>query len=134
MPRTRILFSTALIFGIALTARALDDKVPDIHDIMTDVNGKKGLVAQVKSSAKQGNWDEAKEKAKKLKELGEAIGKNKPPKGDEESWKKLTKKYAEETAAIAAAAEKQDALDVDKAAATFANQKNCATCHNAHRP
>jgi len=63
-------------------------------------------------------WDDADAK-KKLQEAYEAMGKNKPPKGDEKEWKA-----------------KADALvkalkDDDKEG--FKKAVNCGACHGAHK-
>src|SRR5207253_2447885 len=75
-----------------------DEKVPTISEIMT--KGHKGTdayIAKIRAEAKAEKWDDAKEHAKTLAFFGENLGKNKPPKGDDKSWKTLTEKYAETT-------------------------------------
>jgi hypothetical protein len=56
----------------------------------------------------------------------EDLGKNKPPKGDEEAWKKRTTALL--SAAKDLAAKKDGAMDAYKAAV------NCMTCHETFRP
>ena len=54
-----------------------------------------------------------------------------PPKGDKDSWQKLTRAYADNTKALAAAA-----AGMDKDAAKAASEKigkSCDACHMAHR-
>jgi cytochrome c556 len=63
--------------------------------------------------------------------LGAALGKNPCPKGDKESWAKLTKKFADVTKEISDAVGKKDADAVGKAAGAFG--KNCKECHDAHK-
>jgi hypothetical protein len=58
--------------------------------------------------------------------LYEDLGKNKPPKGDEEAWKK-------KTAALLAAA-KDLAAKKDGGADAFKKAVNCMACHTDHRP
>jgi hypothetical protein len=65
------------------------------------------------------------EEKKKLVEQFEALAANKPPKGDEDSWK-------EKTAALLAAA-KECAEGKDGAGAALAKAMNCAMCHSAHK-
>jgi hypothetical protein len=70
--------------------------------------------------------DGSKEDAEKLVKLYEALEENKPPKGDEESWKKQTK------AMIDAA---EDAVKGEKGAGdALKKAANCAECHKAHKP
>jgi hypothetical protein len=61
------------------------------------------------------------EEKKLLVEYYEALAANKPPKGDEASWK-------EKTAALLAAAKAAAAGNVDALKAV-----NCAECHKAHK-
>jgi hypothetical protein len=91
--------------------------------------GGKSLISKVKTSVKGGKWDDAKTAADALKVFGEALGKNKPEKGDADSWKKLTDKYKASTAAVAAGAEKMDA----KAVTSALGKINCKECHDAHK-
>lgn len=114
-------------YGAAASA---DDKVPTIKEIM--VKGHKGTdayIAKIKADAKDGKWDEAKDYAKTLVVFGEALGKNKPPKGDDASWEKLSKKYSESTKAVLKAVEEKDAAATNKALGTI----NCGECHKAHK-
>lgn len=109
---------------------AAEDKVPTVSEIMKVGHaGGKSLIAKIKGSVKGGKWDDAKAPADALKVFGEALGKNKPGKGDEASWKKLADKYKESTAAVAAGVEKKDA----KAVAAALGKINCAECHKAHK-
>lgn len=59
------------------------------------------------------------EERKELVALFEALAKNEPPKGDEESWKKKTK-------ALVDAAKANDGDALKKAA-------DCAACHKEHK-
>ena len=65
------------------------------------------------------------EEKKKLVALFEDLHKNKPPKGDEESWNKFTTALVD--AAKAAAEGKEGSGDALKTAA------NCMGCHSAHK-
>jgi cytochrome c556 len=124
-----------LVVAFSFNATAADekkkDKVTDVSTIMKKVNGKKGLTAKVSDAAKGGMWEDAQKAGKELKEMSAALGKNDPHKGDKASWEKLTKKYAEDGAAISEAADKKDADAVAKAAKTFGGA--CKTCHDAHK-
>src|SRR5580704_17239384 len=99
---------------------------------MTKVNkGTDGYIPKIKTAAQDGKWDDAKEYAKTLTLLGENLGKNKPPKGDAESWEKLTKKYADNTKAVSKGVEDKDAKAVNKALGDITG--SCMECHKAHR-
>lgn len=67
-----------------------------------------------------------KEEKKKLLDGYEAMTKDKPPKGDEASWKKLTE-------TLLKAAKDLDA-GKDGAADAFAKAVKCGACHTPHKP
>lgn len=131
----RRVVAAAAVGGLALAlsaaGTAADSKSPDVETIMKKVAGKKGLCAACATAGKAANWEDAQKSAKELKELGAALGKNPCPKGDGESWKTLTKKYAEQTTAISTAAEKKDAAALSTAVGAFT--KSCKTCHDSHK-
>jgi hypothetical protein len=107
-----------------------DEKVPTISEIM--IKGHKGAdshIGKIRSAAKGAKWDDAKEYAKTLAFFGEHLGKNKPPKGDEKSWKTLTEKYAVATKSVVEAVDKKDAKAVNAALGKI----NCGECHKAHK-
>lgn len=131
-------FRVAMVVALAAFAltvsvgglTAAEDKVPDVSTIMKkSFGGKTSLKSQIGSSLKGENWDDVKKLAAEFKEHGDALGKNKPNKGDADSWKKLTKKFADNTAALAEAADKKDAKAVTAALGKF----NCKECHDAHK-
>jgi len=120
-----------LAYNGTLTAKDdKEDKVPTIKEIMT--KGHKGTdayMAKIKGDAKDGKWDDAKELAKTLAFFGENLGKNKPPKGEADSWEKLSKKYADTTKSVVKAVDDKDAKAVNKALGEI----NCKECHTAHK-
>ena len=70
--------------------------------------------------------------AKELAKLAAALGKNPPPKGEKDSWEKLTKEYATNAAALEKAVAAKDqtaAMNVIKKMGGDA----CNNCHTAHR-
>jgi hypothetical protein len=81
---------------------------------------KDGLLKKV--AAGKGTKDDAKE----LLALYEALGKNKPPKGDAADWKTKTKTLIEAA---------QEVVDEKPgAAAKLEKAANCGECHKAHKP
>src|SRR4029453_13487925 len=89
--------SVILAFGGVAPADE-KDKLPEIAEIMKKGHAKTdGDIAKIKGAAKEGQGDDAKKYAKDLALLGDALGKNKPPKGEADSWEKLTKQYADTT-------------------------------------
>ena len=123
-------FAIAVSFGAVFAA---DKDVPSIHDIMEDGHsGKKSLFKKIETAVGTEKWADAAAPSAKLKAFGVALGKNKPEKGSETSWKALAAKYAKNTAAIAVAVEKKDKTAAD--AAIGAMKKSCKECHDAHQP
>jgi cytochrome c556 len=119
----------AFAAAVSLTAIAADEKVPATKEIMS--KGMKGALPKIAGAAKSEKLDSVAAEIKTLKAYGEALGKNKPNKGDEASWKKLTDAFKASTAAVAAAAEKKDAKAAAEAAGAI--QKSCGGCHGAHK-
>lgn len=125
--------AVVLFFMGTLSVAGWDDKVPDIHDIMSKSNKRNGLKDQVVNEARKPNpnWATVQTKAKELAELSESLPKNSPPRGSEESWKKLAKEYVEAVKEMREAADKKD-----KAKVLAANTKltqGCKTCHDLHQ-
>lgn len=107
-----------LVFGVALTLHAADAKFT-IKDVMKKAMGKGKLCEKL-----AGGTATKEEKADAI-ELFTEMGKNKPPKGDEASWKAKTDALL--TAAKAAAAGEAGADAKLKKAA------DCGACHSAHK-
>src|SRR5687767_5372496 len=93
--------------------------------------GTDSFLAKLEGEVKDAKWEDATTHAKALNLFGEALGKNKPPKGEEKSWKELTGKYAESTKSILTAVEKKEAKDAT--AGLKAIRGMCMGCHKAHR-
>jgi cytochrome c556 len=114
-------------------ASSADDKLPDIGEIMKKGHAKSdGYLAKIRGEAKDGKWEDATKDAKSLVILGDALGKNKPPKGDAKSWETLTKKYSENTMAVSKGVEAKDVKAVNTALGAIG--VSCKECHSAHKP
>jgi cytochrome c556 len=125
---------TALCAISAPPVPAQGDKPSEVKEIMVKVNKTgTGLYSVVVQELRQDdtNWDEVKKDAKEIARLGAMLGKLDPPKGEKDSWQKLTKAYAENTKALDTAAAKMD-KDATKAAAAKLGE-SCDTCHKSHR-
>jgi cytochrome c556 len=120
----------AALTVFALSGRA-EEKKATVKEVMKKLPGKEGIVPKAATLGKEEKWDDAAKLAKDIKEYGEALGKNKPKKGDAESWEKLTKKYAETTAAISTAIDKKDSKALADSAKTFGGM--CKSCHDSHK-
>ena len=103
----------------------------ETSDIMKKLNNKtKGAIAKTTAAVKDGKWDDAAKLSETLKH-GEDLVKNKPNKGDNDSWEKLAKAYGENTKAIVGAIEKKDKDAFEKAAKAVGG--SCKKCHDAHK-
>ena len=122
MMRKVVVFSmAAVVLAGAFAASNADDKDKPKHSIK-DVMKKalKGPLAKKVADGKA-----SADEKKQLHEMFVSMSKQKPKKGDADSWKKLT------TALVKAA---KDALDgKDGAGAALNKAKNCKACHSKHK-
>jgi cytochrome c556 len=84
------------------------------------------------AQAKKGNWESIQKQTEEWMSVAKTLGSQKPPKGDERSWKELTDKYAATVKSIDDAADKKDAAAVTKGLAAIGAM--CQGCHGKHRP
>jgi cytochrome c556 len=123
---------------LALPAAGQGDKVPEIKEIMKKLNSPTGIYSGLGKELKADDtdWGEVKAGAKTIARLAALVGKNDPPKGEKDSWTKLTKEYADNAKAFQQAAAKEDKKAALAAYEKIAGTKgaNCTACHNAHRP
>jgi hypothetical protein len=130
-------FTALAAFGVLVfvaSAVGADDKTPPIKEIMTKAHkGGDSLLATVGKDLKADtpDWAEVGKLSKQLVELGTALGKNKPPKGDQASWDKLTKDYLDTATTLETAAEKKEKKDAAAAQSKLAG--SCMACHKAHK-
>jgi hypothetical protein len=119
----------ALLAGVALA----QEKVPAIKEIMARLNKPGGLYPTISKELKADDpdWGEVQQQAKTFVMMAAALGKNGPPKGEPESWAKLTQEYADNARALEAAAAKKDRPAADAARARLGGDA-CKTCHKAH--
>jgi cytochrome c556 len=123
-----------VISAFAITAanvNATEDKAWDIETVMKKLMNKKGAIEKSKAAVKEGKWEDAAKLAKDIKKGGEDLGKNAVPKGEKESWEKLTKSFAENTKAMSDAVEKKDKEAFEKAAKAVGG--SCKSCHDSHK-
>jgi hypothetical protein len=114
------------LIGVSVAEEKKEDKKPlEIKAIMKKAHtpAAKGEDPLCKKFA-TGKTSEA--ETKDILSMYEDLAKAKPPKGDEDSWKKKT------TALLTAA--KDVAAKKDGAADDFKKALNCMACHEAHRP
>lgn len=102
-----------------------EKKPMSIEDVMKKgFKGGKSLYRKIISKKKE----PTKEEKEKFLAMMKDLAKNKPPKGDEKSWKKFTTALVEPTEKIV------KGEDVEKAMAALKKAAKCGDCHKAHRP
>src|SRR5438067_185117 len=106
---SRLVGMAALLAAVVgLSARAQDgDKPPSIKAIMTKAHkGGDSILAKVRIELKteDTDWAEVQKMSKELVDLGTALGKNTPPRGEKESWQRLTGLYRTNATALNSAA------------------------------
>lgn len=126
---------TLLAVLALVTGPAVAQKEPSIKEIMTKAHkGGNSIIASVGKELRgdEPDWADIQSQSKELVKLGTSLGKNEPPRGDRQSWDKLTKDYLKNAKALNAAAQNKD-----KAAAMAAHRRlgeSCKNCHKAHKP
>lgn len=105
-----------------------------IEEIMEKGFKKGGLRHQISTEVdkEKPNWPDVEKKAGELKKLCDALCKEKPPRGEASSWKKLTEDLAKNTKSLGDAAGRKDQANA-KAFMTKINN-SCKECHNRHQP
>lgn len=133
MSTTAAVFAGLAILGLASAASGTADET-SIKDVMKKLNGKganeSGKLKKALGAAKT-DWDAVQSSTKLFEELGSALPKNDPPKGDKENWKKVAEAYASQCKALNEAAEKKDLAGTKAAFGKL--QMSCMGCHQAHR-
>jgi hypothetical protein len=112
-----------LVLGLAwvsLSSGADDDKPIPIKEVMKKAHGGKPKLCEKVATGKA-----SKEEKEQLLDLYTALSKNKPPKGEADSWKEKTGALV--SAAKACVAGDEDGPDKLKKAV------NCKACHEAHK-
>jgi hypothetical protein len=105
-----------------------------IKDIMTKLNkGPQSLTPLIGAALKAESpaWETVQGQTQEVVRLATAVGQNDPPKGDKDSWQKMTAAYVESATALDKAAQAKD-----RDAAVAAHDKlsrSCMGCHREHR-
>jgi cytochrome c556 len=118
-----------LLAGLAVAAE------PTVKEIMTKAHKEgSGLLADVGKALREDepDWDDIQKETKELVELGTALGKAKPPKGEQDSWDRLSKSYLDKVKALDAVSQKKDKSGAQNAFKSV--RTSCGACHMAHRP
>jgi hypothetical protein len=137
MNRLLVALGLVLLTGAALAVNASwaeDDKDVSIKAIMAKAHkGGDALLSKLDKAVKSdaADWDVIQKQSKELVDLGTALGKATPPKGEKASWEKLTKSYVDTAKDLDEAAKKKDkttaGADLKKL------RGSCSGCHKAHK-
>jgi cytochrome c556 len=128
--RTAAVTAAVAVALIYFPGANADEKTPmEIKACMKCQNKAKNAID---SAAKKKEWDKAAESSKTWLAAAGDLGKNKPPVGDDKSWKEQTEKYVSNVKAVDTAISKKDGDAVTKALATVGT--SCKECHPKHRP
>ena len=107
---------------------------PKLKAIMEKVGkGPQALQGSLSGALKQAEpaWDTIQPKTKEYAELTAELGKHDPPKGDKESWGKLSLAFADSAAELDKAAQAKDKAKA--VGAIDGLQNSCMGCHRQHR-
>jgi cytochrome c556 len=105
-----------------------------VREVMQKLaKGPGALTSQINRAlrAEAPSWESIQPQAREYAQLAASLGQYDPPRGDKQSWTRLTSAYAENAAQLDKAAQ---AKDKDAAlAAHAALGRSCGSCHQAHR-
>lgn len=76
------------------------------------------------------DWREVEQNSRDLVRMGKLLAQHKPPRGDLESWRKLTDLYTARATLVVDAVEQRDK---DTALKQLRLVVNCRACHQAHK-
>lgn len=134
MMRWVLLGSLIVLFVWIASLNAGGDKPPQIKDIMSKLNKPTGVYFSMVRELREEDpmWDEVRDMAKVLAQQARALTKTHPPRGENTSWDKLVKAYAENAGAVEKAVQKKDKAGAQAAMGRM-GEEACKTCHKAHR-
>ena len=134
------LYVSAGLLALAVVASGLqaedkdkkDEKPKDVKAIMKKAHaGDEAFKAVVTGAAKEKEYAKAATALKAWVVLSGHLGDFDPPKGEKDSWTKLSKKYAADVKALSKAVDDKD--DKAIAAALKTINTSCGSCHKAHK-
>ena len=138
MKRMIALIAAGLVVSatVVLTAVAQDDKLPTVKVIMKKLHGgktalKSKVAAQLKPA--EPNWESLQKSTKEYEDLGAALAKNEPSKGDKGSWDKLAGSFAKASKTLNTAATDKDKPGAQAAFKSLTAGTSCKACHEAHK-
>jgi cytochrome c556 len=129
----RFMLTGLLALAVIVTGAAqAEDKPESIKEIMKKAHaGDEAFRSSIGKALKAKDFESAATTMKAWSALAPHLGSFDPPKGDKESWKKMTKKYAENVKALTKAIDDKDARAAGKDLKAINSM--CVTCHKAHK-
>ena len=131
----RFMLTGLLALAIMVTgaAQAADDKPESIGDIMKKAHsGENAFRKEIAKNLKVKDFDAAATTMKAWSAIASHLNEFEPPKGSKESWKKMTKKYADSVKALAKTIDDKNVSAATKQLDVI-NKKGCGGCHSAHK-
>ena len=114
------------LVGVTIAEEKADKKPATIKEVMKKAHSAPKGEEKMCQKFAAGKLSEA--EVKDLVALYADLGKNKPPKGDEDSWKAKTSALAAAAKDLAANPKKEDSV------AAYKKALDCMSCHSVHRP
>jgi cytochrome c556 len=118
--------------GYLGSANAQEDKTVKPENIKGCMAFQNKVRKDLAAQAKKGNWESIQKQTEEWLEVAKTLSSQDPPKGDKESWKAMTDKYAATVKSIDEAADKMDAAGLNKGLAQIGAM--CQGCHGKHKP
>ena len=130
LSRFSLVLAGAFLLVAGGTALAMHDAIEQIMEKGFKKGGlRHNLSTEVDKDAP--NWSEVQKNSQEFVKLCEELCKQDPPKGEKESWKKLTEGVTKEAKKLGDLAGKKDLAN---AKATMAKiNGSCKACHDVHR-
>ncbi len=136
MRRTATLLGlAALLVWLSGRTAAEGEKASELKETMKKVgDGSSGLFTKLGRELRDEEpvWDDARTMSKEIVRLTAGLGKFTPPQGDQASWQKFSKDFAESMAALDQAVAKRDRTTAFAAWKKMEAQ-TCVNCHKVHR-
>lgn len=129
MAAAALVLGVTFVMGSGLSV-ADDKKKLSTKEIMKAQNKLKG---EVPKDVAAGKWDAVETKAKAWVSAAEDLSNNPHKKGSDDSWKKLTGEYLDNTKKLLEAAGKKDADGAKGALAYLSSGDTCKGCHSVHK-
>jgi cytochrome c556 len=107
---------------------------PKLKSIMTKIGkGPQSLQESLKTDLKQEpvSWDTIEPKAKEYASVASEIGQQDPPRGQKDSWQKLSQVFADSASELSKAAQANNRDDTLAALDNLGG--SCMSCHRQHR-